>query len=102
MVHIIIFHVTWLNIRLKHTIAIGYPLVNLGLVLEYTSCLITPEVADGMSVLCTIEFLRVVVELVGVAMDNTVLSRNITHLILVVGSIYTDIVMEILADGIIP
>ena len=55
-----------------------------------------------MTVLCTIELRGIVVELIGSTVDDTIVGRNATHLILIIGSVHTNVVAELLANHIVP
>ncbi len=104
VVYVVVFHVSRLRIRLKDTVAVGYPVEYLLLVLEDAGGLVAPEVTYRMSVLRTIELGGVVVELtvaVG-AVDYAVLSRNASYLILIIRRVEVQEVMEVLADVVLP
>ena len=61
---------------LEDTVACGNPVVDLLLVLEDTGGLVAPEITDGLIVFSAIEFEGVLVELVGLTVDDTVLTRD--------------------------
>ena len=55
-----------------------------------------------MAVLCAEELVGVVVELAGVAVDYAVLGRYVTYFVVVPCTVYTYIILEVLADVVVP
>ena len=102
MVNIIILHITRFYIRLQNTISCCNPIINLLLILENTCSFKAPIITDGMTILCTIEFRRVVIQFACTAMNSTIHSRNITYLITIICTIETNIIIEVLTNIITP
>ena len=102
VVNVIVLHVAWFYISLEHTITTGNPVVDFLLVLENTCCFISPEVTDSMTILSAIELRCIVVELVGSAMNDTIVSRNAAHLVLVICTIHASPIAEVLTNHIVP
>ena len=55
-----------------------------------------------MTILCTIEFRRVIIQHIDITMNNSIFSRNVTYLIFIVSSVDTNIIAKITSDLIIP
>ena len=55
-----------------------------------------------MTVGSTIKFGRVVIQLVRTTMDNAILGRNVSNLILIIRTVHSDIVMEVLSYPVVP
>ena len=102
MIYIHILHVTRLYICLINTVTCSYPIVDFLLVLEESSCLVTPEVTDGVTILCTIELLGILINLIIFTMDDTIKGRDITYFIMVVGKVGTYTVSKVSSDVVIP
>ena len=101
VVHVNILHVARLHVGLLYAVACCYPVLYFLLVLEYAGSLVTPEVANGVAVLCAEELVGVVVELAGVAVDYAVLGRYVTYFVVVPCTVYTYIILEVLADVVV-
>ena len=102
MVDVHKLHVTWLYVSLQHTVTSLNPILYFLIVLEYACCLETIEITDRLTILGTIEFRSIVIQLVGRAMNDTIVVRNLSDLILIVGTVDTDIVTKVFAYLVIP
>ena len=84
MVDVHKLHVTRLYVSLQHTVTGLNPILYFLIVLEYACCLETIEITDRLAILGTIEFRSIVIQLVGRTMNDTIVVRNLSDLILIV------------------
>ena len=80
-------HIARLYIRLQDTVACGTPFIYFLCILKDTGSFIAPEITDRLAIFCTVEFAGIVVQLIACTMDDTIAGRNVTYLILVVGTV---------------
>ena len=102
MVLVYVYDITRLDISLQDAVPCCTPIFNLLFVLEDSCRLISPEITYRMTVRSAIKFWSIVIKHIHIAMNDTVLSRYISHLILIIRTVDTYIILEITSDLVVP